>query len=182
MPGSIACPPPLHCPLTFSHIYSADAHTMRIQAHVHKHWDMLLTYSLMHSNPTRHVRTHDDSCTADACVHMTAAEPPVSPWLLKPPSSSPGLSPSTQASGRRQHHTLLHTILWWQVFYTINFQRWQTTTTCAWLWNWTAIANIDSRVMSVCLCLWMRVYQSQQDTVNTHRWSEHFLEGEFVKL
>ena len=62
-------------------------------------------------------------------------------------------------------YTHIHTILWWQVFYNINFQRWQTTATCVRLWNWTAIVNIDSSLMSV--CLWMRVYQSQQDTVNS---------------
>ena len=65
MPGSIACPPPLHCPLTFSHIYSTNTHThthtcafKHTHTHTHTHTDKHLTYSLMHSNHTWHVHTH----------------------------------------------------------------------------------------------------------------------------
>lgn len=45
MPASIACPPPLHCPLTSSHIHRTYTHRRTLSTHSASHFAELITRS-----------------------------------------------------------------------------------------------------------------------------------------
>lgn len=169
MPGSIACPPPLHCPLTFSHIYSTNTHThtrAHLSTHTHTHtiWQTLNLFT--HAQQSYMARAHTRRPMHQwRCMCMTPAEPPVYPGLLKPcsglnPVVLPLADPLTRATRRQQQrHTAttscsdkcsrISTSNWWK-------ER-QTTTTCVALWNsdywrsetldracWSELVHVDA--------------------------------------
>lgn len=71
MPASIACPPPLHCPLTSSHIHRTYTHRRARSTHSASHSADLLT----RSSVTWHVCTNEAVEPADAVLRVSPAEP-----------------------------------------------------------------------------------------------------------
>lgn len=71
MPASIACPPPLHCPLTSSRIHRTYTRRRARSTHSASHSADLLT----RGGVTWHVCTNEAQWPADAALRVSPAEP-----------------------------------------------------------------------------------------------------------